>query len=170
MVIIMNVIKKRLKLRFAKVPNVNNPSFNDSDVLDIIRNAGFKKYVDDYKRVSAGTGDDQQGSKGFWTRQLAGVGVKHPIIFYNEVYSFTKSGEVKTFVVSWRYDTNDNLLNSEVCVTKFNDSAAKVIRNFSSIVQLFNGYNVTGEFSSYQMAKNSVEKDVEQYERNVNIE
>jgi len=162
----LNLIRKRLRKILSKVPNVNNPSFDDNTVLDIIKNAGFSNIIEEYKRAPTGTGDNNQGSKGFWTRQLAGAGVENPIVFYCETYSFVKNGNMKTFIVSWKYDTNDNITN-ESSVTDFESNAISAIRTISSGTKLKNGYSVVGEYASYEAAKEAVEQDVAQYKENV---
>ena len=147
----------------SKVPNVSNPSFSDEEALQIIRDAGYGIFIDEYKRVSTGTGNDNQGFWGFWTRQIAGVGVQNPIIFYNELYSFVKGGNKWSCVISWKYDTERNLIN-EPHVTPFPDvSGPNVIKEFRSGTKIYNQYNVIGEFDSFNAAQEKVKEDLEKF-------
>jgi len=152
----------------SKVPNVSYPSFSDQEVLDIIQNAGYTKYfTDKYTRTNTGTGIEQ-GYHGFWTKQVAGPGVEHPIIFYNELYPFTEGENVDSLLVSWRYDTNDNLIE-DPCVTQFEGIRPRNLMNtIRNGAQLNNGYNVIGEFNSYDKAKQSVQDDIKLLHKNIN--
>ena len=156
-------MKKYLK-HLSKVPNVSNPNFNDETVLDIIRNAGYSVYIDEYKRSPTSTGNDNQGTFGFWTRQLAGIGVEHPIIYYNEIYSFIKDTKVWSCVISWKYDSSDSI-TSDTCVTEFKDKSAPKIKNlFKDGITLINGNCVAGVFTSFELTKDAIKKDLEQFD------
>lgn len=51
-------MKSRLRKK-AKAPGISDPAFSDETVLEIIRNAGYGTYIDEYKRASTGTGNNQ---------------------------------------------------------------------------------------------------------------
>ena len=157
----MNLVKHRLKT--SRVPNVSDPSFSDEEVLQIIRDAGYGVFIDEYKRAPTGTGNDE-GFWGFWTRQMSGVGIKNPIIFYNEIYPFVNGGKKWSCIISWKYDTEGNLIN-EPCVTPFpNLSAANLRNDIVNGIQLSNDYYVIGNFNSYKDAQDAVKNDLKKFE------
>lgn len=145
-------MKSRL-LRKAEVLNVSEPYFSDETVLEIIRNAGYGAYIDEYNRPSTGTGNNQQGYSGQWTKQYTfGSEIEFPMIYYTELYQFTKGGKVVTFLIAWRYDTEGNLSQADPIVTKKNIPASKVRARLSSGLQMKDGTTVLGMFSSYEKA------------------
>lgn len=163
----MNLIINYLRKKFSKVPNVSDPNFSDEEVLQIIRDAGYGTFIDEYKRMSTGTGNNNQGLKGFWTRQVAGPGIEYPIIYYNEIYPFVKGGNKWTCLVSWKYDTNDNLINNAM-VSEFKDkSGLEVFSLFQSGTKMPDGNDVIGKFESFDEAQVAVKNDLENYKQNV---
>lgn len=148
-------MKSRLRKK-AKVPNVSDPYFSDETVLEIIRNAGYGAYIDKYKRAPTGTGNDQQGFYGQWTRQnIAGSEIEFPMIYYTELYPFIKGGKAVTFLVAWRYDTDGKLVENDPknpVVTKIDDFANKAKSRLSTGLRMDNGVAVLGEFASYAEA------------------
>ena len=153
--------------KFSKVPNNTGITIDDDVICDALKNEGYSQYFDEkvYKRSIAGP-DKNQGSKGFWTKEIAGVGVQNPIAFYIELYSFSKinSSDVDTFVISFRYDTNFNLNTDIDSITKLDGmSALNAFRSFNNGIKLKNGYDVIGTFESLSDVKMSIENDVKKY-------
>ena len=145
----MNRIAQKL-IREARVPNVSSPSFNDKEVLDIISNAGYGNEIKGSQRVETGTGDNEQGSKGFWS--IATAQGNKPTIYYNEIYSFNVDNGVQTFVITWAYDENLNITNN-TCVTSYPDASVRsILSTYRSGTNLENGNSVTGVYNSIDEA------------------